>query len=240
MVSASLTREETETLLRRTLAGYGCQINDLLLAALGAVLRDWTGRERNLIHLEGHGRESGEAGLDLSRSGGWFTSLFPVALDLTGAASPVEQVDAVRGQLAAVPHRGLGYGVGRWLTSPPSWDVATAEVCFNYLGQFDGLVGEGSAFAGAVESVGPHCSPRGQRAHLIDVNALVVDGALRCEWHHGTKIHETATVRRLAEGLLTQLRALIAAAPAAGPTNRYDLAGASDADVAAAIDEIEF
>ena len=240
IVAVALTPEETETLLRRTLAGYGCQINDLLLTALAAVLREWTGRERTVIHLEGHGRESGEAGIDLSRSVGWFTSLFPVALDLAGAPDAARRLEAIRAQLAAVPQRGVGYGLGRWLVSPPRWDVPAAEVCFNYLGQFDGLVGEGSAFAGAAESVGPHCSPRGQRAHLIDVNALVVDGALRCEWHHGTKIHETATVRRLAEGLLTQLRALIAAAPAAGATNRYDLAGASDAEVAAAIEEIEF
>ncbi len=240
IVSASLTREETETLLRRTLAGYGCQINDLLLAALAGVLRDWTGRERTVIHLEGHGRESGEAGLDLSRSVGWFTSLFPVALDLAGRRDPAQQVEAIRTQLAAVPQRGVGYGMGRWLAPAPLWEVPAAEVCFNYLGQFDGLVGEGSAFAGADESVGPHCSPRGRRAHLIDVNALVVDGALRCEWHHGTMIHETATVRRLADALLTQLRTLMAAAPPPGTANRYDLAGASDADVAAAIDEIEF
>lgn len=240
IVAASLTPEETETLLRRTLAAYGCQINDLLLAALAAVLRDWTGRERTLIHLEGHGRESGDAGLDLSRSVGWFTSLFPVVLDVAGRRTPVEQLETVRSQLAAVPHRGVGYGVGRWAVSPPRWDVPAAEVCFNYLGQFDGLVGEGSVFAGASESVGPHCSPTGQRAHLIDVNALVVDGALRCEWHHGIRIHSRATIRGLAEALLTQLRALMAAAPAAGTAPRYELAGASAADVAAAIDEIEF
>jgi non-ribosomal peptide synthase protein (TIGR01720 family) len=226
--------------LRQTLAGYGCQINDLLLAALAVVLRDWTGRARTVIHLEGHGRESGDAAIDLSRSVGWFTSLFPVVLDLTDRAGPIATVDAVRGQLAAIPRRGLGYGVGRWLASPPRWDVPAAEVCFNYLGQFDGLVGEGSAFGAAPEPVGAHCSPRGGRTHLIDVNALIVDGTLRCEWHHGTKIHRADTLRRLAEELLTQLRALMAATPAPGTGNRYDLAGASTADVDQAIEEIEF
>ncbi len=240
VVAVSLSPTETETLLRQTLAGYGCQINDLLLAALAMVLRDWTGRARTVIHLEGHGRESGDAAIDLSRSVGWFTSLFPVVLDLTDRAGPIATVDAVRGQLAAIPRRGLGYGVGRWLASPPRWDVPAAEVCFNYLGQFDGLVGEGSAFGAAPEPVGAHCSPRGGRTHLIDVNALIVDGTLRCEWHHGTKIHRADTLRRLAEELLTQLRALMAATPAPGTGNRYDLAGASTADVDQAIEEIEF
>ncbi|HEY0967628.1 MAG TPA: amino acid adenylation domain-containing protein [Opitutaceae bacterium] len=240
IVAVTLEPAETETLLRRVLAGYGAQINDVLLAALGRVLQAWTGRDRTLIHLEGHGRESATAGLDLSRSVGWFTSLFPVALDVAGLADPVARVAAVRRTLAAVPQRGVGYGAGRWLASPARWEVPAAEVCFNYLGQVDASVGEGSAFGPAPEPVGPHYSPRSARAHLIDVNAIVVGGRLRCEWHHATRIHDEATVRRHAEAFVAELRTLIAAAPAPGTANRYDLAGASDADVAAAIDEIEF
>jgi non-ribosomal peptide synthase protein (TIGR01720 family) len=142
------------------------------------------------------------------------------------------QGELIHPELYQVSKLGTKHVVGEFLDE--------IEVCFNYLGQFDGLVGEGSAFGAAPEPVGAHCSPRGGRTHLIDVNALIVDGTLRCEWHHGTKIHRADTLRRLAEELLTQLRALMAATPAPGTGNRYDLAGASTADVDQAIEEIEF
>jgi non-ribosomal peptide synthase protein (TIGR01720 family) len=200
------------------------------------------------LHLEGHGRETADSGLDLARSVGWFTSLFPVRLDLAGAAAPSAIVAAVRTQLAAVPRRGLGYGVGRWLASPPLWEVSPAELCFNYLGQFDGLVGGDGPFGPAAESVGPQTSPRGERAHLLDVNGLIVGGALKFEWHFSEKIHRGETIARLADRHFFHLRALLAAAvngsvTAAPPelaADRFALSGASAAELDRAIGEIEF
>ena len=252
VLAVSLTTAETETLLRRALAAYGCQINDLLLAALALALRDWTGRDSVRLHLEGHGRETEDAGLDLARTIGWFTTLFPVELDLKGIATAVASVAIVRAQLAAVPRRGLGYGVGRWLAEPPRWEVPAAELCFNYLGQFDGLVGGDSPFGPASESVGPQTSPRGERAHLLDVNGLIVGGALTFEWHYSEKIHRRETVASLAAAHFTHLRALLVAAvagvvtpsmtavPAPEKPGRFALAGASEAELDRAIEEIEF
>lgn len=249
VLAVSLTAAETETLLRRALAAYGCQINDLLLAALALTLREWTEEEANTIHLEGHGREGAEAGIDLARSVGWFTSLYPIRIDLMGTASPVAVVDTVRTQLAAVPERGLGYGVGRWLSEPPRWDVPAADLCFNYLGQFDGLVGGDGPFGPADESVGPQNSPQGERAHVLDVNGLIVGGALKFEWHFSAKIHRRETVTKLADSYFGHLRTLLDAVTAGGVTadveeetnvSRFELAGANDEDLDSAIEEIEF
>ncbi len=225
---------ETETLLRRTLAAHGCRIDDLLLAALALALREWTGQESHLIHLEGHGREPVDSGLDLSRSVGWFTTLYPVRLDLRGAAEATRALGAVRAQLAAIPGRGLGYGAGRFLHDPPLWKEAPAEICFNYLGQFDGLVGPDAPFAPAEESVGYLASPRAKRAHLVEVNGLVTGGSLRFEWHYPEAILQRATVERLAARHLAHLRALIAAAPA-----RPDASGPGQTELDRAISEIE-
>ncbi len=241
--AVTLTPTETEGLLRRALSAYSCQINDLLLAALALALREWTRAEAITLHLEGHGRETAETGIELGRTVGWFTTLFPVRLDLSGVATAPAAVTAVRTQLAAVPRRGLGYGAGRWLAQPPRWDVPAAELCFNYLGQFDGWVGGDSPFGPAEESVGPQTSPRGERAHLIDVNGLIVGGALKFEWHYGTRLHRRETIARLADAHFAHLRTLIAAAgtTAAEPTTeRFALAGATDAELDQAIGEIEF
>ena len=249
ILSVTITPAETETLLRQALAAYGCQINDLLLAALAGAFREWTGSDALTLHLEGHGRAGDEAGIDLGRSVGWFTALYPVALDIAGVTEPTALVPRVAEQLAAVPQRGLGYGVGRWLSEPVRWDVPAAEVCFNYLGQFDGVVDAEGPFGSAAEDTGLQTAPAGTRAHLIDVNGLIVDGALKFEWHYASALHRRETVKRVAERHFSLLRELLAAVTAgrvvtsAGSSvsdTRFDLTDASDDDLDSAIEEIEF
>ncbi|MCA1681998.1 MAG: amino acid adenylation domain-containing protein, partial [Actinobacteria bacterium] len=74
-VTVALDRQQTRALLQDVPGVYRTQINDVLLAGLGRVLGRWTGRERVLVDLEGHGREDLFDGVDLSRTVGWFTTL---------------------------------------------------------------------------------------------------------------------------------------------------------------------
>ncbi|HVW20930.1 MAG TPA: amino acid adenylation domain-containing protein [Opitutaceae bacterium] len=223
--------EETEALLRRAVPAHGGRIDDLLLAALALALRDWTGREAHRIALEGHGREGAGSGLDLSSSVGWYTTLYPVRLDLRGAAGAIRALEAVKAQRAAIPSGGLGYGVGRYLADPPLWPEAAADLCFNYLGQFDGAVGPGSRFAPAEEPTGPAASPHGRRPWLIEVNGLVSGGQLRFSWAYSPAQLNEETLRRLAGRFRDHLGALAAAAPRGAP--------APEAELDRAISEIE-
>ena len=110
-VSVRLDPEQTRALLQDVPGVYRTQVNDVLLAALGAVLAGWTGRERVLVDLEGHGREELFDGVDLSRTVGWFTTIFPVALELTDRRDWGQTLKSVKEQLRAVPGRG-------WATGP--------------------------------------------------------------------------------------------------------------------------
>ncbi|WP_134635267.1 non-ribosomal peptide synthetase, partial [Pseudomonas aeruginosa] len=73
-----LTEEATRRLLQEAPAAYRTQVNDLLLTALARVIGRWTGQADTLIQLEGHGREELFEDIDLTRTVGWFTSLFPL------------------------------------------------------------------------------------------------------------------------------------------------------------------
>src|SRR5207253_1356835 len=141
-VTVALDPDDTRALLADVPGTYRTQINDVLLAALGQVLSRWTGADRVLITLEGHGREELLDGVDLSRTVGWFTTLFPVALDMAGDRDWGETLKSVKEQLRAVPRRGLGYGALRYLRQgiPQAESLAGGpepQVSFNYLGQFD-------------------------------------------------------------------------------------------------------
>ena len=226
-VSVALDPDETRALLQEVPAAYRTQINDVLLCALAEAAGAWTGSPRVRLALEGHGREEEiAAGIDLTRTMGWFTSVYPVVLDLAGAAGPGERLKRVKEQLRAIPGRGIGYGVLRWLS--PDAEVRRAlgaqadpELSFNYLGQFDG--GEPAEtrvrFAG-----GPHgreSAAENPRRYLLEVSGAITGGALQLGFVYGEGTHRRETVERLADAYLQALRGLIAhcrAADAGGCT----------------------
>ncbi len=139
-VNASLDDADTQSLLQDVPSVYHTQINDVLLTALVETFADWTGRRNLLVALEGHGREDLFTDVDVSRTVGWFTSLFPVLLDISAATDPGEALKLVKEELRAVPNRGIGYGLLRYLSGTDALPAPQPEVSFNYLGQLDGGV----------------------------------------------------------------------------------------------------
>jgi len=212
-----LDEETTRALLQDVPPVYGTQINDVLLAALARAFRGWTGESAMLVDLEGHGREELFDGVDLSRTAGWFTAIYPVRLDLSPGGAPGEDLVAVKEQLRAVPEKGVGYGLLRWLSHDPEIPHALAalpapQVSFNYLGRMDfgGGSGGGGVFAGADGDAGPTRAPAGARTHLLAVDAAVSAGRLFATWTYGRNVHRAATVERLADAFTSELRALVA------------------------------
>jgi amino acid adenylation domain-containing protein/non-ribosomal peptide synthase protein (TIGR01720 family) len=214
VVSDSLTIEETRALLQEVSNAYRTQINDVLLTALAQAFSQWTGERALLVDLEGHGRETLFDDVDLSRTVGWFTTIFPALLTLE-SEQPGEALKSVKEQLRAVPNHGVGYGLLRYLSGDE--DVAArlrqapqAEVSFNYLGQFDQLLPEGAPFGPAMESVGPSHSPRGMRRYPLEINAFISGARLQLEWTYSERIHRRETIEHLAQSYSSALRALIA------------------------------
>jgi len=91
-VTVTLDEEQTRTLLQKVPAAYNTQINEVLLTALAETLTQWTENLTISLDLEGHGREDLFSEVDLSRTVGWFTSLFPVILRLPPENHPGERL----------------------------------------------------------------------------------------------------------------------------------------------------
>jgi non-ribosomal peptide synthase protein (TIGR01720 family) len=214
-ITASLSEEDTETLLREAPAALGTEINALLLTALAGSFRQWTGNPALLINLEGHGREDSWADLDVTRTAGWFTTIFPVRLEAE-SADPLETLRAVNDQLRRILNRGIGYGLLRYLCDPENTRRFRAlpqpEVSFNYLGQFGQEPAQASFLRPTGGPNGPMRSGRQRRAHLIDVTGGIAGGRLRLEWIYSRELHKVDSVRKIAEAFLIGLRDLAAAA----------------------------
>jgi amino acid adenylation domain-containing protein/non-ribosomal peptide synthase protein (TIGR01720 family)/FkbM family methyltransferase len=212
-VTVVLGAVETKALLQEVPAAYRTQIADVLLAAFVDAFDAWTGSPSLLVELEGHGREEIFAGVDLSRTVGWLTTFFPVLLDRRGIAGPGELLKKIKEDLRAVPGRGLGYGLLRYLRQAPDTagllSLSQPEVSFNYLGQLDQALPESGLLAPAPESSGRSQSLRQHRRYLLTINASVLGGELQVHWGYSENLHRRATIEHLANAFLKALRALI-------------------------------
>ncbi|MEU9144178.1 amino acid adenylation domain-containing protein [Streptomyces sp. NPDC048349] len=235
-----LGRAETKALLHQVPSAYRTQINDVLLTALGRVLHRWAGAPVT-IALEGHGREDLFEDIDLSRTVGWFTTAFPVCLDVPGEDWG-SGLKSVKEGVRAIPHRGLGHGALRHLVPEGSGLLADGAdgaagpaISFNYLGQWDGSTSTDGLIRKRLPAPGRDQADALSRPHLIDIVAAVGDGELRIDWIHSPGNHTAETVERLAGEFLTALRGIIAHCLAEGSggatPSDFPLAGLDQAAV---------
>ncbi|MDH1459526.1 non-ribosomal peptide synthase/polyketide synthase [Delftia tsuruhatensis] len=196
-VELRLDRERTEALISRVPAAYRTQINDILLAALGRALCAWSGQQRILVDLEGHGREELSAGVDVSRTVGWFTSVFPVALD--AGTGPGDAIKRVKQSLREVPLHGLGHGVLKYLGTAQQRQamqaLPQASLVFNYLGQFDASFDSAAQWLPAAEGSGMPADASAPLSHEFTINGRVYDGELVMTAAFSTARHDTADVQ---------------------------------------------
>jgi amino acid adenylation domain-containing protein/non-ribosomal peptide synthase protein (TIGR01720 family) len=214
LVRSCLKPEETRALLQEVPAAYHTQINDVLLTALAEAIGRWSGQRRLVVEMEGHGRDEITDDLDLSRTVGWFTNLYPVALDLESAETTGTSLKRVKEQLRQMPRGGIGYGVLRYLSRDPAVRARLrperrTDVSFNYLGQLDQVLDASALFAGACEQSGPQQSERGRQPYTLEVTAAVLAGELQVSWVYSEQLHRRETIERVAADYLEALRALI-------------------------------
>lgn len=243
----ALSVEETRLLLQEVPAVYSSEINDVLLAALVLAYRDWNiangsipeviGETSLFLTLEGHGREDIFPGIDLSRTVGWFTSIYPVRLTIRDFDGPGEVIKKVKEQLRQIPRHGIGYGILRYLRDNNKEDLGDfdlPDISFNYLGQVDRTL-TSNLFGSAPESSGHPIDPNGQRAHLIEIDGGVVGGRLGMSWSYSENIFQAATIAALAGKYMNSLRSLIehCMSPEAGgfTASDFPLAGMDQASL---------
>ncbi|WP_330293006.1 amino acid adenylation domain-containing protein [Streptomyces sp. NBC_00576] len=241
----TLLPETTGALLTTVPAAFRAGVQDVLLTGLALAVADCQGSPHVVLDVEGHGREELAPGLELSRTVGWFTSLYPVHLDLTGvdvadalSAGPAADVAAARvaERLRELPDHGMGYGLLRHLNPDTAAELAKAPVPavgFNYLGRFTApatttttTTTEPWAFAPESSALGTGIDPGLAAAHVLDVNAVVHDTGtgphLLADWSWPDGVLTEPEVRALAESWFAALTAL---AGRAGHGSGMSLAG---------------
>ncbi|XVQ85649.1 non-ribosomal peptide synthase/polyketide synthase [Microbispora siamensis] len=174
-IRVSLPAELTAALLTRVPALVNATVNEVLLTALALALVRRRGPGPVLVDVEGHGRAEIADGVDVSRTAGWFTALFPVRLDAgSPGLSSGDLLKRVKEQVRACPDNGIGYGVLRYLGGHADLAVSP-QVGFNYLGRFGSSEGEAADWSAADGAVPAPRDPAMPMTHAVEITAVTDD-----------------------------------------------------------------
>ncbi|HSJ63108.1 MAG TPA: condensation domain-containing protein [Gemmatimonadaceae bacterium] len=246
----TVTLDETEStrLLSDAAKRFGATPQALLLAAVLLAWRGWTGERDLRLDVEGHGRDALGDAIDVSRTVGWFTTVFPVRLASRGSpddtvTSPAEVVAAVQATLSALPMRGASHGMLRWLSPDAALRKALGEcarpaLLFNYLGARGGLPPD-APIRIAREPHGRSRSPGSPRAYVLEVNAYVQSGMLTLDIEYSRRLHRPDSIARLGAALGSALSTFATNGQASFALARLDEAAMSRvAELLAEIDDV--
>lgn len=217
MYAVQLSAEKTNMLLQDINHTYHTEIKDILLAALGLALYEWTGAETVLINLEGHGREEIIENSNITRTVGWFTSTYPFLLNNANVMKGTDQIDLsnyikqIKEDIRKIPNRGIGYGILRYITDISYKRkfniICCPEISFNYLGQMD--TENPNHIFEIVEIPQEAVHPDNHILHAVDIVGMIFQGRLQMEFRYGKEEFEQADISFLAHRYIIQLEKLI-------------------------------
>jgi amino acid adenylation domain-containing protein/non-ribosomal peptide synthase protein (TIGR01720 family) len=210
-VAAVLGSEETRAVTYEVTRLHDCEVREAIMTALGRAVCGWTGKDSLLVEVEGHGREGLLDGVDVSRTIGRCSTLWPAYIKL-GQDEAAESVGAVRAGMRACPNRGIGYGMLRYLSDDPETrqvlaEMPAAPIGLNHWGHVDEYFTE--LIWPSIESPGPHRSPAGLRPRLIEITSFIANGQLVMLWTYSENLHLAATIQKVAEQTMRELGNLL-------------------------------
>lgn len=207
--TVTLDQKHTEKLLTEVHWTYNTQIDDLLLTALTMAFTEVMNTSNLLISLESHGREEILEGVDLSRTIGWFTSIYPVYLERKADIS--QTIKFVKENLRKIPDNGIHYEIARYMQKNEKLRGLNPEIEFNYLGQFDNTIkGESqSLFSVCPEDKGKSIDIRNQNYALLIINCVIIQGQLQVTLKYAPNYLPTEKMTQFQQELIKQLTNII-------------------------------
>ena len=200
-MTLELSPAETEKLLRQVNRAYHTEIGDILLTALGLAIKEWTGSDKVLVSLEGHGREEIAREVDITRTVGWFTTIYPFMIDVS-SDNLSYTIKTVKEDIRRLPRKGIGYGVLKYMAGVEAQSAyklnIKPEISFNYLGQFDQDLRSGD-YTISEYSPGQAVSPRVERQYTMNISGMIIGGKLALSLDYNKEEYRKETIEKIME-----------------------------------------
>jgi amino acid adenylation domain-containing protein/non-ribosomal peptide synthase protein (TIGR01720 family) len=219
----SLSEEETTILIKRAVKYYRCTINDILIAALLITMARWRKKTAFCFDLEGHGREPIGNLSGLSNIVGWFTSIFPVSINIPshywkGEAdkrSYKHLISSISSYMKKIPFKGSSYHILRYMFEKESCHVKKLnqlnkrQLVFNYFGQIRKKPHCHKEFSISRSKVLYSKDSLSERNYLLAINALVEDSIFNIDIGYNKKLHRSSTITTIGKNYINAIRSII-------------------------------
>lgn len=216
MIFTKLNKEDTEYLIRRVPNIVQASVKDIAFTSLLKTICQWSGEKALIVESGGHGREIFTNNIDLSRTVGWFTTNFPVFLELEDNTDIKSTLLSVKKQMESIPQNGFGYGLLRYLNKNnnvqnlPFLDV-TPAIGFDYQGKTDNIhkFKEEKMFLPTEETLGNFRDPNNERIQEFDISSWVSDSQYVLRWSYSEKRYKEETIKHLINSYINNLKDII-------------------------------
>ncbi|UIN44643.1 bacitracin non-ribosomal peptide synthetase BacA [Bacillus licheniformis] len=207
-LSIRIGPDVTANLLRNANKAYNTEINDILLTALIAAVRDITGENKLKVMMEGHGREDILDGVDITRTIGWFTTVYPVFIDLGEEKEISQNIKMVKETLRKIPNKGIGYGVLKYMTEELQKIQTQAPLSFNYFGEMNNDMNR-KVFSQSPFSPGESIGGKIVRHYAIEMNAISLNGELTIYTTFNQDQYQTSAIEQLNQSFKENLEKIV-------------------------------
>lgn len=216
-VSAVLSVDETENLCAIAGTKLNTNLYEVLLANLAATICNWSEQKNLYLDVEGHGRENITDNIDVSRTVGWFTSIYPICFDFNDIESGADVLaffPHVKHHLSLIPNKGIGYGVLRYLSNNEELknqlaEQDKAEISFNYLGNLDSF-SSSDLFNITSEPIRLLSAEENRCKYSLDIMAWIAQKKLHVKWRYSKDHYLNSTVKNLVNAYIDNIRNLLA------------------------------
>ncbi|PTX61374.1 putative pyridoxal-dependent aspartate 1-decarboxylase [Kordia periserrulae] len=212
-IGFQLSEETTQALQTKFHQVYNTNINEALLTGLALAIRDTYNLDISVIELEGHGREDILENTDISRTVGWFTTTYPVILNIKNTQKKSDALIAIKENYRNIPNKGIGYGMLKYLRSDVQLDV-TPSLLFNYLGEFGAASStentETTTFNLSSDNIGRSVATENEESSLLNVSGIMTNGRLQMTIRYPEGFYTASTMQQLKDAFKENLEQLIA------------------------------
>lgn len=192
-ITIMFSREQTEKLLYEAGNAFHTEINDLLLTALGHAFYKWCKKKKIGLHLEGHGREKLNKDIETDRTVGWFTSVYPVIVEVSESIE--NSIIQTKEMLRRIPQNGIGYGIIQYRGTCKSEEKV--DLCFNYLGQWNNETYDTRDITITDVKCGPNIAAENKLNNSITFNSQIMEGVLTVSIIYDKGKYSASVIRKL-------------------------------------------
>lgn len=185
---------------------YNIELNEVLIVALVLTINALTNEDDIIIEIERHGREAINNYIDVSRTVGWFTSMYPAYFNVD-EKNMEENIKSLKEQLRNIPNKGFDYSILKFLNKELK-EQEGKYIRFNYLGDFDNIIDKEKLNLLNIE-FGLESDKDNPLTALIDISAMVVNRRLKVNAEYSKNRFKDETIVRFIERYIDTLKLIL-------------------------------